>query len=123
MMMIMLRLRSLLALKFRCHRPFRPRPPKGVFSGGGISVDSWTLGLKLLCHRHPTGPHPSGLMWTPAKGDSTKSNFALARVAQYGATTISTAWYSCSSGARASCTLKLMSARGKDAFCHGRERG
>src|SRR6185503_9504522 len=45
-----------------------------------MSVDSWTLDPKPLCHRHPTGPHPSGLLWTPwasAKGDSTKSNFAL----------------------------------------------
>src|SRR6478735_7580383 len=47
-----------------------------------MSVDSWTLGPKPLCHRHPTGPHPSGLLWTPwtpAKGESTKSNFALGR--------------------------------------------
>src|SRR6476659_6942755 len=58
-----------------------PNSERGVFSGGGMSVDSWTLGPKPLCHRHPTGPHPSGLLWTPwtpAKGDSTKSSFALA---------------------------------------------
>src|SRR5262245_58540770 len=36
--------------------------------------DSWTPGPKPLCHRRPTGPHPSGLLSTP---DSTKSNFAL----------------------------------------------
>ena len=45
-------------------------------------MDSWTPGPKPLCHRHPTGPHPSGLLWTPwtpAKGDSMKNNFALAR--------------------------------------------
>src|SRR6185312_7349876 len=31
---------------------------------------------------HPTGPQPSGLLWTPwtpAKGDSTKRDFALVR--------------------------------------------
>src|SRR6185503_4598790 len=49
------------------------------FSRSPGSVDSWTPGPKPLCHRHPTGPHPSGLLWTPAKGDSTKSNFALGR--------------------------------------------
>src|SRR6187551_368132 len=46
-----------------------------------MSVDSWTPGPKPLCHRHPTGPHPSGLLWTPwtpAKGASTKSKSALA---------------------------------------------
>src|SRR6185312_17010900 len=56
---------------------------EGVFSGGWMSVDSWTPGPKPLCHRHPTGPHPSGLLWTPwtpAKGDSTKSSFALRRL-------------------------------------------
>src|ERR1700753_1683838 len=60
-----------------------PAPEQGCFSWGGISVDSWTPGRKPLCHRHPTGPHPSGLLWTPwtpAKGSSTKSNFALDRV-------------------------------------------
>src|SRR6476646_6908709 len=70
-MMIVLRLWS------RWHRHFNPRPPNKVFSGGGISVDSWTPGPKPLCHRHPTGPHPSGLLWTPDTGDSTKSNVAL----------------------------------------------
>src|SRR6185437_14633243 len=29
------------------------------------SVDSWTPGLEPLCHRHPTGPLRSGLLWTP----------------------------------------------------------
>src|SRR5690242_3206574 len=54
-------------------------PMKVFFQGRGVSVDSWTPGPKPLCHRHPTGPHPSGLLWTPwtPKGDSTKSNFAL----------------------------------------------
>jgi hypothetical protein len=47
-----------------------------VFFQAGKSVDSWTPGPKPLCHRRPTGPHPSGLLWTPAKVDSTKSNFA-----------------------------------------------
>src|SRR6185437_13414081 len=72
-----------------------PRPSRGAHdsrapSGGACSmkvcgfsrspgsVDSWTPGPKPLCHRHPTGPHPSGLLWTPAEGDSTKSKFALA---------------------------------------------
>src|SRR6185503_6629837 len=61
--------------------PLEWRGPMKVFFQGGESVDSWTPGLKPLCHRHPTGPHPSGLLWTPwtpAKGSSTKSNFALA---------------------------------------------
>src|SRR5512147_1849884 len=58
-----------------------PGPGQGVFSAGPESVDSWTPGPKPLCHRHPTGPHPSGLLWTPwspANGDSTSSNLALA---------------------------------------------
>src|SRR6476661_6923958 len=57
--------------------PLEWRGPKKVFFQGGVSVDSWTPGLKPLCHRHPTGPHPSGLLWTPANAASTKSNFAL----------------------------------------------
>src|SRR5690348_516245 len=55
------------------------RPDEGFFSGDTESVDSWTPGPKSLCHRHPTGPHPSGLPWTPwtpANGEAT-SNFAL----------------------------------------------
>src|SRR5512147_1880680 len=58
-----------------------PGPGQGVFSAGPESVDSWTPGPKPLCHRHPTGPHPSGLLWTPwtpAEGNSTNSSFALA---------------------------------------------
>src|SRR6478609_5196232 len=85
MMMIVLHLLSLLCLKSRWHRHFSPRPLDKVFFQGWVSVDSWTLGPKPLCHRHPTGPHPSGLLWTPwtpAKGHSTKSNSALARFAQ-----------------------------------------
>src|SRR6185312_13809248 len=78
MMMIVLRLLWLLGLKSRWHRHFSPDPPDKVFFRGGMSVDSWTLGPKPLCHRHPTRPHPSGLLWTPAKGDSTKSKSALA---------------------------------------------
>jgi len=40
------RLLSLLGLKSRGHRHFSPRPPNKVFfQGGGVSVDSWTLGL------------------------------------------------------------------------------
>ena len=66
MMMIVLRLLSFVGLN------------KGCFQDGGRSVDSWTPGPKPLCHRRPTGPHPSGLLWTPAKGDSTKTSVALA---------------------------------------------
>src|SRR5205809_6573745 len=85
MMMIVLRLLSLLGLKFRWHRHFSPRSPNKVFDqGGGVSVDSWTPGPKPLCRRHPTGPQPGGFLWTPATGDSTKSDFALADVALLG---------------------------------------
>src|SRR6476659_4558558 len=62
--------------------PLEWRAPMKVFFQGGMSVDSWTPGPKSLCHRRPTGPHPNGLLWTawtPANGDSTKSNFALAQ--------------------------------------------
>src|SRR5690348_11479316 len=62
--------------------PLAWRTPMRVFFQGGNSVDSWTPGPKPLCHRHPTGPHPSGLLWTPSKGDSTKSNFALGAMAR-----------------------------------------
>src|SRR3954464_5383167 len=79
MTMIVLRLLSLLGLKSRWHRHFSPRPPSKVFfQGGGVSLDSWTLGPKPLCHRHPTGPHPSGLGWTPAMGEPIRSDVALA---------------------------------------------
>src|SRR5579883_2916595 len=49
--------------------PLRPvaRSDEGCFSVGTESVDSWTPGPKPLCHRHPTGPHPSGLQWTPPR--------------------------------------------------------
>src|SRR4051794_17968384 len=76
------RLLSLLGPKSRWHRHFSPRPlDRCFFRGGGVSLDSWTPGPKPLCHRHPTGPHPSGLLWTPVDsrhGDPTKSDFALA---------------------------------------------
>src|SRR4051795_1165036 len=75
--MIVLRLLSLLGLKSR----LRPRTSRFFGEGGGVSLDSWTPGPKPLCHRHPTGPHPSGLLWTPVDsrhGDPTKSDFALA---------------------------------------------
>src|ERR1700748_1789038 len=83
MMMIVLRLRTLLGLKSRWHRPFSPRPPNRCFFRGAGWLDSWTPGPKPLCHRHPTGPHPSGLLWTPwtpAKGSSGKSDFVLAEL-------------------------------------------
>src|SRR5579871_1426703 len=51
-----------------------------VFFQDGKSLDSWTPCPKPLCHGHPTGPHLSGLSWTPAKGDSTESNFTLRRL-------------------------------------------
>src|SRR5579871_4543630 len=83
MMMIVLRLLSLLlpllGLKSRWHRHFGRRPLNEVFFQGEKPGDSWTPGPKPLCHRHPTGPQPNGLLRTPAKGSSTKSNFALAR--------------------------------------------
>src|SRR5579883_416438 len=53
------------------------RSDEGCFSVGTEAVDSWTPGPKPLCHRHPTGPHPNGLLWTPAKGDWMKSDVAL----------------------------------------------
>src|SRR5579883_3614583 len=43
------------------------RSDEGCFSVGTECVDSWTPGPKPFCHRHPTGPHPSGLLWTPAE--------------------------------------------------------
>ena len=55
----------------------QPVPPEqACFFTGPRSVDSWTPGPKPLCHRHPTGPHPSGLWWTPAV-DGASSFFAL----------------------------------------------
>src|SRR3954464_9211832 len=79
MMMTMLRLLSLLGLKSRL------RPPNKVFfgRGGGVSLDSWTPGPKPLCHRHPTGPHLSGLAWTPVDsrhGRFDEGDFALAQL-------------------------------------------
>src|SRR3954468_16345920 len=85
MTMIVLRLLPLLGLKSRWHRHFSPRPPNPMFfrGGGGVSLDSWTPSLKPLCHRHPTGPHPSGLGWTlvdSRHGEPTRSGFALAQL-------------------------------------------
>src|SRR4051795_5971688 len=80
---LLLRLLPLLGLKSRWHRHFSRLPPNKVFfEGGGVSLDSWTPGPKPLCHRHPTGPHPSGLGWTPVysrHGRPTRSAFALDR--------------------------------------------
>src|SRR5690348_9922872 len=45
--------------------PPLPSPEEGAFRLRSESVDSWTPGPKPLCHRHPTGPHLSGLPWTP----------------------------------------------------------
>src|SRR3954467_13930649 len=73
MTMIVLRLLSLLDLKSR----LRPRTSRFFQGGGGVSLDSWTPGPKPLCHRHPTGPHPSGFQWTPANGAATRRDFAL----------------------------------------------
>src|ERR1700748_345376 len=58
------------------------RSHEGVFSGGRVSLESWSPGPKPLCHRHPAYPHPSGALWTPwtpTKGCSTKTNVALER--------------------------------------------
>src|SRR5579883_2229967 len=60
------------------------RSDEGCFSFGTEWVDSWTPGPKPLWHRHPTGPHPSGLLWTPAGGDSMKSNVAPGRRSELG---------------------------------------
>src|SRR6185437_16287616 len=49
----------------RLHMRQKPRAPMSVFSAGPGAVDSWTPSLKPLCHRHRSGPHPSGLPWTP----------------------------------------------------------
>src|SRR3954462_12294417 len=72
MMTTVLRLLSLLGL----NPASDPRTSR--FSGEGVevSLDSWTPGPKPLCHRHPTGPHPSGLAWTPTTGEPTRSDFA-----------------------------------------------
>src|SRR5690349_4070030 len=40
------------------------------FQGGRVPMDSWTLRPKPLRHRHRTGPHPSGLWWTPVALES-----------------------------------------------------
>src|SRR4051812_2612107 len=86
MTMIVLRLLSrllpLVGLKSRWYRHFSPRPRTRCFfrGEGGVSLDSWTPGPKPLCHRHPTGPHPSGLGWTPVDsrhGEPTRSGFPL----------------------------------------------
>src|SRR5579883_1217908 len=65
----------LLGLKSRWHRHFSLRPR--CFLWGTESVDSWTLGPKPLCHRHPTGPHPSGLLWTPRGKDGPTKSWAF----------------------------------------------
>src|SRR5579871_707348 len=57
--------------------PRQCRAPMKMFFRDGISADSWTPGPKPLCHRHPTGPRPSGLWWTPAKDASMERAFAL----------------------------------------------
>src|SRR5579871_4388527 len=68
MMMIIGPRHSRGAHDFRAPREWRVAMK--VFFQGGKSLDSWTPGPKPLCHRRPTGPHPSGLLRTPAQGDS-----------------------------------------------------
>src|SRR3954451_16954423 len=80
MMMIVLRLLSLLDLKSRIGPPNKP-----FFGGGGRGVagfvDSGPKTLVPLASNRSTPPVDSrGLQWTPAIGDSTKSDFALARI-------------------------------------------
>src|SRR5690242_18415726 len=43
----------------------QPPEQRRWFFRGLLSLDSWTLGPKPLCHRRRTGPHASGLGWTP----------------------------------------------------------
>src|SRR3954470_6254434 len=78
MMMIVLRLLSLLGLKSRLRPPNKP-----FFGGGGRGVagfvDSGPKTLVPSASNRSTPPVDSrGLRWTPAKGDSTMSDFALA---------------------------------------------
>src|SRR3954470_1751940 len=78
MMMIVLRLLSLLDLK----SPLPP-PNKPFFGGGGRGVagfvDSRPKTLVPSASNRSTPPVDSrGLQWTPATGDSTRSDFALA---------------------------------------------
>src|SRR4051812_13868939 len=49
----------------RCLRAALPAFWIVFFEGGGVSVDSWTPGRKCRWHRPRTGPHQSGLLWTP----------------------------------------------------------
>src|SRR3982750_1231170 len=77
MMMIVLRLLSLLGLKSRLRPPNKP-----FFGGGGRGVagfvDSGPKTLMPSASNRSTPPVDSrGLEWTPAKGNSTKSDFAL----------------------------------------------
>src|SRR3954447_2704794 len=63
--MMMRHVTILLEAVARGLRAVRPRLREECFpEGGGVSVDSWTPGLKCRFHRHPTGPLPSGLEWT-----------------------------------------------------------
>src|SRR4051794_14533833 len=64
--MMMRHVTILLEAVARGLRAVRPRLREECFpEGGGVSVDSWTPGLKCRFHRHRTGPLPSGLLWTP----------------------------------------------------------
>src|SRR3954471_1964294 len=84
MIMTLLRLLSLLGLKSRL------RPPNKPFFGGGGEGCRWIRGLRAQ-NPYAIGIQPvhtrvdsRGLQWTPAKGDSTRSGFALAALFQPG---------------------------------------
>src|SRR3954468_23709749 len=107
MTMIVLRLLSrllpLLGLKSRWHRHFSPRPPNPMFFRGGgrgvagfvdsgpktlvpsasnRSTAEWTLVDSRPETLVPSASNRSTRVdssWTPAKGDSTESNFVLGR--------------------------------------------
>src|SRR6478672_9753835 len=60
-------------------------PMRVVFRVGRGSPESWTLGPKALCHRHPTGPHHQwtrGLSWNFALARDGAQALAIGRIAQ-----------------------------------------
>src|SRR3954471_19126010 len=84
MIMTLLRLLSLLGLKSRLRPPNKP-----FFGGGGVGC-RWIRGLRAR-NPYAIGIQPvhtrvdsRGLQWTPANGDSTSRDFALADVALLG---------------------------------------
>src|ERR1700759_1351305 len=83
MMMIELRLLSLLGLKFRWHRHFSLRPLSKVFfrgvgcrwNRGVLAQNPCAIGIQPI----HTRVESRGVAWSPATGDSTKSNVAGGR--------------------------------------------